>query len=190
MDEEEQIAAILWRSQRAVDRAAQAEELVKIGALKQIAARGKLAAAREWIENFLATGEKLVVFAWHQETLDSLKEAFKGVTGLGVISGETPVAKRQGIVDNFQARGRNSSSLILMNLQAGGVGLTLTAASNVLVLELPWTPALLDQAIDRCHRIGQQNAVTAWMMMGRRTIDYAIWKMLAAKRAKADGATR
>jgi SNF2 family DNA or RNA helicase len=182
LDDEQRVAAVLRRAQNAVDRAAQAEELVKIEALKQISARGKLKAAQEWIENFLATGEKLVCFAWHQEILDALAKA----TGAPVISGETPIPQRQRLVEAFQ---RGEIPLILMNLQAGGVGLTLTAASNVLLLELPWTRALLDQAIDRCHRIGQRRAVTAWLMLGRRTIDHAIWKMIARKHAIAEGAT-
>ncbi len=184
LDEERQIAAILGRAQVAVDRAAQAEELVKIEALKQISARGKIPAAVEWIENFLATGEKLVVFAWHQEICDALAAKFAAPA----ITGATPLARRQKIVDDFQRK--KDCPLVVLNLQAGGVGLTLTAASNVLVVEWPWTPALLDQAIDRCHRIGQHDAVTAWLMMGRRTIDQPIWKMLQNKRATAEGAVR
>ena len=223
LDEEQQIAAVLHRAQRAVDRAAQAEELVRIEALKQISARGKLDAAQEWIGNFLATGEKLVVFAWHQEILEALSQAFNGAP---MITGQTPLARRQAIVDDFQ-RGREcgigkvrtgiagsnpaefvrsrgvignslkiagewhkNGQLVFLNLQAGGVGITLTAASHVLVLELPWTPALLDQAIDRCHRIGQRDAVTAWLMLGRRTIDTPIWQMLQKKRTTAEAATR
>jgi SNF2 family DNA or RNA helicase len=233
LDAGQQLAAVLHRAQVAVDRAAQAEELVRIEALKQISARGKLAAAQEWIGNFLATDQKLVVFAWHQEILDALSAMFPGA---GVISGETPIAHRQRIVDDFQRKilsggvesrhalldehdrikrpgsnligafepdprssfaepisrssARPAQNLILLNLQTGGVGLTLTAASNVLLLELPWTPAMLDQAIDRCHRIGQRAAVNAWLMMGRRTIDFAIWKMLQTKRTTAEAATR
>lgn len=184
LDDDARLAAVLHRAQTAAERAAQAEELVKIEALKQISARGKLAAAEEWIGNLLATGEKLVVFAWHQQILDALAQIFPAP----VISGETPVAQRQPIVDRFQ-RDR-AQPLVLMNLLAGGVGLTLTAASHVLLLELPWTPALLDQAVDRLHRIGQSRAVNAWLMMGRRTIDYPIWQMLKNKRTTTEEATR
>lgn len=183
LDEEQRLAAVLQRAQAAADRAAQAEELVKIEALKQISARGKLAAAEEWIANSLETEGRLVVFAWHAETLRELARRFDAP----VIDGDTPTAERQRIVDRFQ---RGEIPVLFLNLQAGGVGLTLTAASNALVLELPWTPALLDQAIDRLHRIGQRAAVNAWLMMGRRTIDYPIWQMLQKKRTTAETATR
>lgn len=177
----QQLGAILLRAQRAADRAAQAEELVRIEALKQISARGKLKAAEEWIGNFLAGGEKLVVFGWHNEALAPLAEAFSAP----LLDGATPTAARQAMVDLFQ---QGPAALQFLNLQAGGVGLTLTAASNVLVLEFPWTPALLDQAIDRCHRIGQLRSVNAWLMMGRQTIDFPIWQMLQQKRSTAETA--
>lgn len=185
LDAEAKITAVLHRAQHAADRAAQAEELVRLNALRQIAARGKLDAAQEWIGNFLASGEKLVVFAWHRETLAALASAFPGTP---IIDGDTPASSRQAAVARFQSD--RAMPLIFANLQAGGVGLTLTAASNVLVLELPWTPALLDQAIDRVHRIGQRSSVTAWLMLGRRTIDYPLWKMLQKKRQTTEGATR
>lgn len=195
LDETAQIERILVRAQEAVDRAAGAEELLKINALRQIAARGKIEMAREWIGNFRADSpcEKLVVFGWHSEVLHRLAEAFQAP----VIDGDTPLAKRQAIVDAFQVRVKVASgshsplspSLLFLNLQAGGVGLTLTAASHCLVLELPWTAALLDQAVDRLHRIGQQCAVTAWIMLARRTLDFPIWKLLQTKRQTADQAT-
>lgn len=186
LDPDEQIAAILARAQDAVERAAAAEELVQIESLRQISARGKMAQAEEWIRNFMATGEKLVVFGWHKEVLAPLAKIF----GAPLIDGETPVAKRQAIVDEFQRRnGKLVHPPLFVNLQAGGVGLTLTAASNVLVLELPWTRALLDQAIDRVHRIGQTLPVTAWILMGRRTLDYSIWKLLEKKNRIAQAIT-
>lgn len=189
LDEDAQIAAVLVHAQEAIDRASQAQELVRLNALRQIAAKGKLATAEEWIRDFQEDSprEKLVVFAWHREVLTALAAKF----GAPVIDGETPMARRQAIVDTFQLSTLNPQpSTLCVNLQAGGLGLTLTAASNCLVLELPWTPALLDQAIDRLHRIGQRAAVTAWLMLGRRTIDYPIWQLLQRKRTITEAATR
>ena len=127
LDADAQIVAVLKHAQAAADRAGQAEELVRIESLKQIAARGKLEAAKEWIGNVLATGEKLLVFAWHTETIAALARMFPEA---GVITGETPVKDRQRIVDGFQGKRATQppQPLLLLNLQAGGVGLTLTAA--------------------------------------------------------------
>ena len=64
-----------------------------------------------------------------------------------------------------------------------GQGLTLTQASNVAFLELDWTPAKHDQAEDRCHRIGQQDAVNAWYLLAAGTIDETMATLLERKRA-------
>jgi SWI/SNF-related matrix-associated actin-dependent regulator 1 of chromatin subfamily A len=69
-----------------------------------------------------------------------------------------------------------------LNIKAGGVGLTLTASSNVLFIEEPWTPAEKFQAEDRCHRIGQKNCVNIYTMLGVGTIDEDIYSLLESKR--------
>jgi SWI/SNF-related matrix-associated actin-dependent regulator of chromatin subfamily A-like protein 1 len=72
--------------------------------------------------------------------------------------------------------------LIVCSLKAGSHGITLTRASNVAFLELDWTPARLEQAEDRTHRIGQRNAVTAWYLLAPNTIDATLEAVLEAKR--------
>jgi SNF2 family DNA or RNA helicase len=62
-------------------------------------------------------------------------------------------------------------------------GITLTRASNVAFLELEWTPAMHDQAEDRCHRIGQRDAVTAWYLLAANTIDETMARLIQRKRA-------
>jgi SNF2 family DNA or RNA helicase len=64
-----------------------------------------------------------------------------------------------------------------------GQGITLTRASNVAFLELEWTPAMHDQAEDRCHRIGQRDAVTAWYLLAAETIDETMARLIQSKRA-------
>jgi SWI/SNF-related matrix-associated actin-dependent regulator of chromatin subfamily A-like protein 1 len=95
------------------------------------------------------------------------------------ITGETPLKKRQAIVDDFQA---GKYPLVLLNWKAGGVGLTLTRASNVAALELPWTPGIMDQGEDRCHRIGQLGPVNAWYLLARGTLDWSVWSLIEGKR--------
>lgn len=152
-----------------------AEHLFRIETLKQKAAMGKLDESVEWIENFLESGEKLVIFATHKEIIRRIAEKFNCKS----ITGETSPIDRQTIVEDFQ--NNPDTKLIVLNIKAGGVGLTLTAASNVLFLEFPWTPGDLEQAIDRCHRIGQQNSVTAWFFVGKDTIDEEIIEMIGIK---------
>jgi SNF2 family DNA or RNA helicase len=151
--------------------------------LKQLAAQGKLAALFEWIESFLESGEKLVLFATHQNIVDAVAERF----GALKITGETPQEQRQKIVDKFQID--PETKLVVMNMRAGGVGLTLTAASNVAFFELGWTPADHNQAEDRCHRIGQQNSVNVWYLLANQTIDEEIHQLIEAKRTVVDAAT-
>lgn len=153
----------------------QAEHLFRIETLKQKAAIGKMDESIEWIENFLETGEKLVIFATHKNIIKMIEEKF----GCKSITGETSIKNRQKIVEDFQ--NNPDTKLIVLNIKAGGVGLTLTASSNVLFLEFPWTPGDLEQAIDRCHRIGQKNSVTAWFFVGKDTIDEEILGMIGIK---------
>lgn len=161
----------------AADRASNAEIIVRIEQLKQAAARGKLESAIEWIDNFLESGEKLVVFATHKFVIDRLIEAFKKVAVK--IDGSTSMVDRDKAVVRFQTD--PSCLLMVGNTKAAGVGYTFTAASNVAVLELPWTSGDLVQAEDRCHRIGQKDAVNVYLLLAQGTIDEKIAYMLDSK---------
>lgn len=164
-------------------RAERARQLVEIEALKSMVARGKLGAITGWIEDFIESGEKLVVFAWHKEIVKALAERFDAPR----ITGEMSTSERQEAVDRFQQD--PETRLLVANIRAGGVGITLTAASNVAFAELAWTPAEHEQAEDRCHRIGQDDSVTAWYLLAEDTIDTRIYTLLEKKRAVVDAAT-
>jgi SNF2 family DNA or RNA helicase len=183
LPEEDKKQLVADRRKSAEWKARQAEALIRITKLKQLAARAKLGQAKEWIENFLESGEKLVVFAHHKEFVKELCTHFK----CDSIDGSVSATNRQAAVDRFQ--GDRNTKLIICNMQAGGVGITLTAASNVFFLELGWTPALHAQAEDRCHRIGQSNNVTCWYMLARETIDDEIFALISSKRNIVDAVT-
>lgn len=183
LPEDEQKKAKANRAMSAEAKAGRAEQLVRIEALKQLGAKGKMKAVTEWVESFLETGEKLVLFAHHQSVINDLAEKFNALT----VTGQTPMEKRQEYVDRFQ--NDPDCNLIVLNIRAGGVGLTLTAASNVAFVELDWTPAAHDQAEDRCHRIGQENSVNAWYLLARDTIDQDIYSLIEKKRQVVDAAT-
>jgi len=165
------------------DAAARAEQLVRIEALKRLAARGKMAAIKEWVEDFLDTNEKLVLFGWHQEVVLDLAQTFH----CDAMYGGTPPDKRQAMVDRFQ--NDPATRLISLNMQTGGLGITLTAASNVLFCELGWNPAQHNQAGDRCHRYGQTDNVMEWWFIGRKTIDEDIEELIRKKGVVVDAAT-
>jgi SWI/SNF-related matrix-associated actin-dependent regulator of chromatin subfamily A-like protein 1 len=159
-------------------KASQAETLTRIEALKQKAVEGKMKQAIDWISNHLEVNGKLVVFATHKFVIDQLMETFKDITVK--IDGSTSMTERQKAVDEFQTNDR--VRLFVGNIKAAGVGLTLTASSNVAFLEFPWTPGNLDQASDRCHRIGQKDNVTVYYLMAEGTIENDIATMLDSKR--------
>ncbi len=184
LDDDARAAAIRERGRDAEQRARRAQALVRITQLALIAARGKLDGAREWIGNFVETGEKLVVFTRHREIGDALLEAFPGAA---CATGRLDADGRAAEVERFQSD--DACRLIICSLDAAGVGLTMTAASNVAFVELGWTPAAHDQAEDRVHRIGQEEAVTAWYLLAADTIDERIAAVIDRKRALVRAAT-
>lgn len=158
--------------------AALAETLVRIEHLKQLAAEFKLSKCIDWIENFLESDEKLVVFCTHKKMIKKLKDHFKNICV--TLDGSTSQDNRQKAVDDFQ--NNSDIKLFVGNLQAAGVGITLTAASNVCFLELGWTPGDHDQGEDRCHRISQKDTVNVYYLVANGTIEEEIAELLDEKR--------
>lgn len=167
----------------AAARASDAESLAKIEALKQVAIKGKMKACLSWINDFLETGEKLILFCTHKSTVKVLMELFQGIAVK--VDGSVSMKKRQEAVDSFQ--NDPEIKLFVGNIKAAGVGLTLTAASNVGFLELGWTPKLHDQAEDRAHRIGQKaSSINIWYLLAENTIEMEIAELLDYKRGIVD----
>ena len=156
--------------------------LASIEALKQVAVNGKLKQAIKWIENFLDSDEKLVVFATHHFTIDSIMKAFPDISVK--LDGRDSQDKRQFSVDEFQ--NNSDVRLFVGNIKAAGVGITLTAASNTCFLELGWTPGEMEQAEDRVHRIGQEDSVTSYYLIADNTIENDIIELLDKKKIILD----
>ena len=171
-------AAVRARGEDAAERAARAEPLVRLTKLKLLAALGKLGAVVDWVRGFEETEEKLVVFAHHREVVDGLLRAFPDAAHLVAADSS---AERQAAIDRFQSD--PGCRLMISTTQVGGVGVTLTAASNVAFVELGWNPAAHDQAEDRLHRIGQSEQVTAWYLLAADTVDEKIAALIEDKRA-------
>ncbi len=160
-----------------VAAALRAERLAQLNALKRLAARGKCGPALAWIDDFLASDEPLVVFAGNREVQDLVIDRFPEALHL---LGRDSVNAREAAVQAFQDPG--GPQMIVCSTRVGAQGITLTRASNVAFLDLEWTPAIHDQAEDRCHRIGQDDAVTAWYLLAAETIDEMMIELIERKR--------
>ena len=160
--------------------------MVKMGVLKQISARGKVNGAIDIIHNTIdgENGQKLIVFCYLREVVQALKQEFKGAV---TVTGDDTPQQKQYAVDRFQNDER--VRLIILNYKSGGVGLTLTAASNVLFVEQPWTYSECCQAEDRAHRNGQKNAVNCVYLLGQDTIDEYMYQLIQTKKGISDGVT-
>lgn len=170
---------------RAKIRASAGAHLTQTTVLRRVAAKAKMDAATEWIENFQNdTGRKLIVFAHHVEVVDELANRYNAPK----ISGSVSMEDRQRAIDSFQ--GDPNTRVIVCNIRAAGVGITLTEASDVLFVEQDWTPAAMDQAEDRVHRIGQTaDKVTAHYLLAAGTIDERMYGVVERKRKVVGAAT-
>lgn len=156
------------------------EALVKFMTLRSLSAKGKVKQAIDFAQAFLASGTPLILFCSLHEIVDELKKAFPGA--VTVTGRDSPTAK-QSAVDSFQS---GKSRLIICSIKAAGVGLTLTASSNVAFVEFPWTYADCCQCEDRAHRIGQKDNVTCYYLIGRRTIDPVLYSIIHKKKSIAN----
>jgi len=134
---------------------------------------------RELEEN---TGtHKLLVFSQFTGMLHLIKEELQQKKIVfSYLDGSTPAAKRQEAVDTFQQD--ESIKVFLISLKAGGVGLNLTAADYVYIVDPWWNPAVEQQAIDRTHRIGQDKKVFAYKMICKDTIEEKILQLQQKKK--------
>ncbi len=147
-------------------------------------ALAKLPAVKAHLHELLETGEKVVVFAHHLDVLHALAEEFGDAAVMLV--GATSQDDRQLAVDRFQSDPQ--VKLFIGSLKAAGVGITLTSSSTVVFAELDWTPAMMTQAEDRCHRIGQANSVLVQHLVLDGSIDAAMAQTLVEKQEIIDKA--
>jgi SNF2 family DNA or RNA helicase len=123
---------------------------------------------------------KVVFFAKHVDVMDVAEETFakRGIR-FSSIRGDQTRASRQKNIDAFV--NDPDVSVVVCSLTAAGVGLNLQVASNLVLAELSWTDAEQTQAIDRIHRIGQDEPVTAWRIIAAQTIDTRIAELIDSK---------
>lgn len=166
-------------------RAEANEHLVRISVLRRLAAKAKMELVFEWIDNKIASGDKVVVAAHHRDIVDMIANHYCGLK----IQGGMSVEDVQEHKAKFQTASIDEAPVIVLSIQAAKSGHTLTAAQDVLFVELPWTPADVDQTYSRCHRIGQKGSVMATYMIANGTIDQDIFNLIQKKRSVVDAAT-
>jgi SWI/SNF-related matrix-associated actin-dependent regulator 1 of chromatin subfamily A len=170
------------KGEKAAKKASNAEALARIGGLRELAVKGKMKQTIEWIKDFIDGNGKLIVFANRKFVIDQLMKEFKDIAVK--IDGSTSNAKRDEAVHQFQ--NKEQVRLFVGNIKAAGVGLTLTAASSVAFIELPWAPGDIDQASDRAHRIGQKDSVNVYYLLASGTIEEELAELIDEKRKIID----
>jgi hypothetical protein len=136
--------------------------------------------AADYAAQLARSAGKVVFFARHIDVMDAAEETFarKGVRFSSIRGDQTPTA-RQANIDAFVED--PDVAVAVCSLTAAGVGLNLQVASNIVLAELSWTDAEQTQAIDRSHRIGQTEPVTAWRIIATQTIDARIAELVESK---------
>jgi SWI/SNF-related matrix-associated actin-dependent regulator 1 of chromatin subfamily A len=189
----------------ALDAAERAEALVRINKLKQLAATLKLKQCLTWIDDFIETDEKLIVFGHHAHIIDAVKKRLGDKLCVTVAGGCTDVNKRDAET-RFQACGRcgvkkdkhdidpaacriykHNETLVFLGSLAAKEALTLTAASDVVFLEFWDSPKDHEQAEERCYgRVSDPHGATAWYLIAKGTIEEDILAMQERKRDVID----
>jgi hypothetical protein len=142
--------------------------------------QAKAELAADYAAQLARSAGKVVFFAKHVDVMDAAEQIFarQGVRYASIRGGQTPAA-RQANLDAFT--NDPDVTVAVCSLTAAGVGLNLQVASNIVLAELSWTDAEQTQAIDRSHRIGQAEPVTAWRIIAAQTLDARIAELIDTK---------
>jgi SWI/SNF-related matrix-associated actin-dependent regulator 1 of chromatin subfamily A len=160
------------------------EVMVKMGILKNISARGKMSEVKEWVDEIVESGEKIILFCHLKEIGRQLREFYPSAVS---ITGDDSTDNRQLAVTRFQNDPK--VQVIICSIKAAGVGITLTASSRVAFIEFPWTFADCEQCEDRAHRIGQKDSVQCAYFLGENTIDRYCYELIQKKKTMAQTIT-
>ena len=141
---------------------------------------GKLDSLRDLLSQIAEGNHRVLIFSQFRGMLDRIEEELPqlGLTSFK-ITGSTPSQERQEMTKAFNQGDRD---VFLISLKAGGVGLNLTGADTVILVDLWWNPAVESQAIGRAHRMGQEQAVEVYRLITRGTIEEKIQELQEQKK--------
>jgi len=146
---------------------------------------GKFTEVYRDIESVISEGHKVLVFSSFVKHLELFRTRLEedGIE-YAYLTGSRNASQREQAVKDFQTR--KTCSLFLISLKAGGVGLNLTAADYVFILDPWWNPAAEMQALNRAHRIGQENRVFVYRFISNDSIEEKIQRLQDRKRELAE----
>ena len=140
----------------------------------------KLDRLMEIVEEAVENGRKVVVFSFFRDVIATVMTAL-GPHGVGPITGDVPPVDRQQVIDDFTARA--DAAVLVGQIEASGVGLNIQTASVVVLCEPQWKPSVEEQAIARCHRMGQLRPVEVHRLLNEDSVDEHMRQVLAGKSA-------
>ena len=143
----------------------------------------KLARLVEIVEEAMSNDRKVVVFSFFRRVLDVIADVL-GDAAMGPLTGSVTPTKRQKLVDEFTAA--PTARVLVSQIEAGGIGLNIQTASVVLLTEPQWKPSSEEQAIARCHRMGQARPVDVHRLLAEDSVDQRMLEILATKAALFD----
>ena len=161
------------------------EDATHIATIRKALGIAKVKGTIEYIDLYLETSKvnKLVVFAVHQDVIfllvNALKEKYKDKYVIHEITGATSKSKKDKVIESFQTD--DKPQIIVANVIAGGVGITLTKAHVVMFAEIDWTPSNIMQAEARVHRITQDTNVQSIFLIADNSLDARIIEMIEHK---------
>ena len=141
---------------------------------------GKLDSLRDLLVQIAEGGHRVLIFSQFRGMLDRIEQELPDLSLTSFkITGSTPSQERQEMTKAFNQGERD---VFLISLKAGGVGLNLTGADTVILVDLWWNPAVESQAIGRAHRMGQEQAVEVYRLVTRGTIEEKIQELQEKKK--------
>jgi SNF2 family DNA or RNA helicase len=179
---EEGIDHVLARrvAEREVAEAAETSTGDNVFTMVRKIGQAKAELAADYAAQLAHSAGKVVFFAKHLDVMDTAQDVFsRRDIRYSTIRGDQTGTARQKAIDAFV--NDPDCAVIVCSLTAAGVGINLQVASNVVLAELSWTNAEQTQAIDRVHRIGQHEPVTAWRIIAAQTIDAKIAELIDSK---------
>lgn len=149
----------------------------QIGSVRRVQAQKKVAPISEFVVNLLEQEIPVVFFGWHTDFISAIRDVLKDYNPV-VITGATGAKERSIAVERFQA---GDTNLFIGNMVAAGVGITLTRSSTCVLGEIDYSPAVISQAVDRLHRIGQKDAVQVFYFVVEGSLEETIMRTAVQK---------
>lgn len=165
---------------KAMERSAKAEAMTRMMRLWELDGQVRAKVSAEYVSNLVKQGEQVVVMAHHATVIDEIRDRLEdnGYT-VRTIRGGMSSERKAAVVADFQA---GIIDVIVGQVEAAGVGITLTASCHIVFAQLPWSPASFAQACDRIYRIGQERPTFVHVLLGHeKMLSQRVWNRLHNK---------